>query len=176
MLLRLVTESAKPQTAITQPQAAVAKSQIRQPSAPGCLVFVAGEHGLHLTAAQLSGDNPPAAREIGIKELRKRAGTAGMRAKAARMCAAKLVPLRNAFPPVQRLLSPGSEAFTADEGRLADFDHKARSRVEPVDFVAMPVNFRILADDAGGRSQWRPAVGGDGSSRRCAERDVGGAA
>ena len=75
----------------------------KDPSGLECLVIVARQHGLHLTASQLVHDNLLSGDEVSTADLIKCAGHAGLSAKSVHLDWKGLQDLKKALPAIVKL-------------------------------------------------------------------------
>src|SRR4051794_27045679 len=78
-------------------------SDLVPPSALGCLIIVARQHGLHLTSTQLIRDNLLDDQEVTLDQLGRCAEKAGMRSQLVRLDWDGLSHLKKALPAIVRL-------------------------------------------------------------------------
>ena len=86
------------------------------PSGLECLVIVARQHGLHLTASQLTHDNLLTAGEVSSADLIKCASTAGLTAKSITLDWKGLRELKKALPAIVKLKNGASMVLRRLEG------------------------------------------------------------
>ena len=78
-------------------------SSLPPPSALGCLIIIARQHGLHLTSTQLIQDNLLTDQEVTLDQLVRSAEKANMRAKLVSLDWDGLSHLKKALPAIVRL-------------------------------------------------------------------------
>ncbi|MGY3614451.1 peptidase domain-containing ABC transporter [Bradyrhizobium sp. USDA 10063] len=86
------------------------------PSALGCLIIVARQHGLHLTTTQLIKDNLLTDQEVTLDQLVRCAEKAGMRAKIVKLDWDGLAHLKKALPSIVRLRNGSHMVLLRVEG------------------------------------------------------------
>ena len=91
-------------------------AELAPPSGLGCLIIVARQHGLHLTASQLIHDNLLSDQEVSLPELLKCANSSGMTAKAVKLDWKGLSQLKKALPAIVRLRDGSSMVLLRLEG------------------------------------------------------------
>jgi ATP-binding cassette, subfamily B, bacterial HlyB/CyaB len=87
----------------------------KAPSALSCLVIVARQHGLHLTAEQLVHDNLLSGREVCFADLIKCAEKAGLSARSVELNWHGLTQLKKALPAIVRLKNGANMVLTRVE-------------------------------------------------------------
>jgi subfamily B ATP-binding cassette protein HlyB/CyaB len=87
----------------------------KAPSALSCLVIVARQHGLHLTAEQLVHDNLLSGREVCFADLIKCAEKAGLSARSVELDWHGLTQLKKALPAIVRLKNGANMVLTRVE-------------------------------------------------------------
>jgi len=86
------------------------------PSALGCLVIVARQHGMHLTVSQLIHDNVLTGEEVSSKQLVKCAKGAGLSAKSVTLDWDGLQQLKKALPAIVKLNNGASMVLLRFDG------------------------------------------------------------
>ncbi|MCA1453676.1 peptidase domain-containing ABC transporter [Bradyrhizobium sp. BRP22] len=86
------------------------------PSALGCLIIVARQHGLHLTQTQLIKDNLLTDQEVELGQLVRCAEKAGMRSKIVKLDWDGLAHLKKALPAIVRLRNGSHMVLLRVEG------------------------------------------------------------
>ena len=89
-------------------QVALEPDAVLNPTGLECLVIVARQHGLHLTAAQLVRDNLLGGDEVSREELIKCAAKAGLSAKSVKLDWNGLSQLKKALPAIIQLKNGAS--------------------------------------------------------------------
>lgn len=87
-----------------------------EPSALACLVIVALQHGIHLTATQLIHDNLLSGQEVTPAELLKCANSSGLKAKLVHLNWDGLSHLKKALPAIIRLKNGSSMVLLRVDG------------------------------------------------------------
>jgi subfamily B ATP-binding cassette protein HlyB/CyaB len=91
-------------------------SDLVPPSALGCLIIIARQHGLHLTPTQLIHDNLLTDSEVTLDQLVRCAEKANMRAKLVKLDWDGLSHLKKALPAIVRLRNGSHMALLRVEG------------------------------------------------------------
>jgi ATP-binding cassette subfamily B protein len=94
----------------------IERDESAEPSGLGCLIIVARQHGIHLTASQLIHDNLLSGSEVSNAELIKCATGAGLSAKAVTLDWDGLQHLKKALPAIVKLKNGASMVLLRLEG------------------------------------------------------------